>query len=87
MYQRHLPPGIEGPAHEAILALASCEGLELVHLKTIQYCIAVCPQGFQRAYIAYFDSLRTPDAPCPNSHMDHASTERQEVPRDHHIDG
>ncbi len=59
MRQFSLPPGIEKQALEAILALASCNGLEPIHLQTIRYCIAVCPEGFHRAYEAYFNALNT----------------------------
>jgi hypothetical protein len=59
MRQSDLPPGIEKQAHEAILALASCNGLEPIHLQTIRYCIAVCPDGFHRAYEAYFNLQNT----------------------------
>ena len=59
MRQSGLPPGIEKQAREAILALASCNGLEPSHLQTIRYCIAVCPEEFHRAYEAYFNALNT----------------------------
>jgi hypothetical protein len=61
MRQHHLPPGIEVQAYEAICALASCDGLDPVHLQTIRYCIAVCPEGFERSYIAYFEELTAAD--------------------------
>lgn len=59
MRQSDLPPEIEKQAHEAILALASCKGLAPIHLQTIRYCIAVCPEGFHRAYETYFRGLTT----------------------------
>jgi hypothetical protein len=59
MRQSDLPPEIEKQAHEAILALASCKGLTPTHLETIRYCIAVCPEGFHRAYESYFRGLNT----------------------------
>lgn len=57
MQPTHFPPGIEGPAREAILALAACQGLEPMHLATIRYCIAVCPRGFERAYADHFAGM------------------------------
>ena len=65
----HLPPGIEVPVYEAICALVSCKGLEAVHLQTIRYCIAVCPDGLERTYIAYFDELnKTESRPASCDH-------------------
>jgi hypothetical protein len=60
---QHLPPGIEGLAREAVLALASCKGLAPTDLQTIQYCIAVCPRGFERVYTEYFASLEATRQP------------------------
>jgi hypothetical protein len=71
MRQSDLPPEIEKQAHEAILALASCKGLAPIHIQTIRYCIAVCPEGFHRAYEAYFREWSAADAKDRlDSHLD-----------------
>ena len=77
MRQSHLPPSIEKQAREAILALAACNGLEPSHVRTIQYCISVCPEEFYRAYEAHFDALKTAkDSERLNSHLDQPHTSR-----------
>ena len=77
MRQSSLPPGIEKQALEAILALASCNGLEPSHVRTIQHCIATCPEEFYRAYEAHFDALKTTkDSEQLNSHLDQQHTPR-----------
>lgn len=77
MCHDHLPPGIEVQVHEAILALVSCKGLEGRHLQTIRYCIAVCPSGFYRAYINYFDALEVSHARLPGAADRHSPSARR----------
>ncbi len=87
MRQSHLPPGIEKQAHEAILALASCNGLEHAHVRTIQYCIAVCPEEFHRAYEAYFSAVdASGNTERLNLHLDQPHSHRpgSDDGRSHH---
>ncbi len=74
MRSHHLPPGLEKEVQEAIVALASCRGLGAVHLQTIRYCIAVCPEGFERAYFAYFEPLTSKE-----THNSERSNRRSEA--------
>jgi hypothetical protein len=60
----HLPPGLESEVYAAIAALASCTGLAPIHLQTIRYCIAECPEAFERSYLAYFEELTSVDPNC-----------------------